>query len=99
VVVCSELPTDEGASVTNIAEQLAAEVIRYHRFATPVGVDRVPPAHKHGRGHRDLRRGHLLELRGYRKVNVPRGDTLDGGGGDGKRIAKGRVEVLVGGEL
>jgi hypothetical protein len=44
VVVCSELPADEGASVTNAAEQLAAEVIRYHRFSPPVvWVEHHPP--------------------------------------------------------
>jgi hypothetical protein len=44
VVVCSELPADEGASVTNAAEQLAAEVIRYHRLSAPVvWVEHHPP--------------------------------------------------------
>jgi hypothetical protein len=35
VVICSELPTNEGAAVTNIAEQLAAEVIHYHSLTPP----------------------------------------------------------------
>jgi hypothetical protein len=44
VVVCSELPTNEGASVTNSAEQLAAEIIRYHRLPTPVvWIEHHPP--------------------------------------------------------
>lgn len=44
VVICSELPTNEGASVTNIAEQLAAEVIRYHRLPAPVvWIEHHPP--------------------------------------------------------
>jgi hypothetical protein len=36
VVICSELPTNEGSSITYAAEQLAAEVIRYHRLPTPI---------------------------------------------------------------
>ena len=36
VVICSELPNNEGASVTYAAEQLAAEVIRSRRLATPL---------------------------------------------------------------
>jgi hypothetical protein len=36
VVIWSELPTNEGSSITYAAEQLAAEVIRYHRLPTPI---------------------------------------------------------------
>jgi hypothetical protein len=44
VVICSELPADEGASVTYAAEQLAAEVIRYHRLSAPVvWIEHHPP--------------------------------------------------------
>jgi hypothetical protein len=44
VVICSELPTNEGASVTNFAEQLTAEVIRYHRLPAPVvWIEHRPP--------------------------------------------------------
>jgi hypothetical protein len=35
VVVCSELPNNEGSSVTYSAHQIAAEVIRYHRLGVP----------------------------------------------------------------
>jgi predicted acyl esterase len=35
VVICSELPTNEGSSVTYSARQIAAEVIRYNEFALP----------------------------------------------------------------
>jgi hypothetical protein len=35
-VVCSELPINDRCSVTYCAEQLAAEVIRYHRLPAPV---------------------------------------------------------------
>jgi hypothetical protein len=36
VVVCSELPTNDGASIAYAAEQLAAEVIHYHDLTRPV---------------------------------------------------------------
>jgi hypothetical protein len=43
-VISSELPTNEGSSITYAAEQLAAEVIRYHRLARPVvWVEHHPP--------------------------------------------------------
>ena len=35
VVICSELPGNEGSSVTYSAHQIAAEVIRYHRLRVP----------------------------------------------------------------
>ena len=37
MVVCSELPTGEEASVTNVAEQLAVEVIRFRRGREEAG--------------------------------------------------------------
>ena len=43
VVICSELPGNEGSSVTHSAHQLAAEVIRYHRLGVPpVWVEHYP---------------------------------------------------------
>ncbi len=35
MVICSELPNNEGSSVTYSAHQIAAEVIRYHKLALP----------------------------------------------------------------
>jgi hypothetical protein len=44
VVICSELCSNEGASVTYAAEQLAAEVIRYNHLRTPlVWIEHYPP--------------------------------------------------------
>jgi hypothetical protein len=44
VVPCSELPTNEGSSISYAAEQLAAEVIRYHRLPAPVvWIETHPP--------------------------------------------------------
>jgi len=43
VVICSELPNNEGSSVTYSAHQIAAEVIRYHRLEVPpVWVEHYP---------------------------------------------------------
>ncbi len=36
VVVCTELPSNPGLSVTNAAERIAAEVIMGHRLPTPL---------------------------------------------------------------
>jgi hypothetical protein len=36
VVICSELPNNDGTSVTYAAKQLAAEVIRSHKLPTPL---------------------------------------------------------------
>jgi hypothetical protein len=43
VVICSELPNNEGSSVIHSAHQLAAEVIRYHRLGvSPVWIEHYP---------------------------------------------------------
>ncbi len=39
VVICSELPTNKGSSVTYSANQIAAEVIRYHRLSFTARLD------------------------------------------------------------
>jgi hypothetical protein len=42
VVICSELPNNEGSSVTYSAHQIAAEVIRYHNISSPVWIEHYP---------------------------------------------------------
>jgi hypothetical protein len=43
VVICSELPNNEGSSVTYSARHIAAEVIRYHNLAVPpVWIEHFP---------------------------------------------------------
>jgi hypothetical protein len=43
VVICSELPSNEGSSVTYSAHQIAAEVIRYHKLKVPrVWIEHYP---------------------------------------------------------
>ncbi len=49
VVVCSELPHNEGSSVTDSAHQIAAEVIRYNQLALPpVWIEHYPKEAKDG---------------------------------------------------
>jgi hypothetical protein len=43
VVICSELPSNEGSSVTYSAHHIAAEVIRYYQFGVPpVWIEHYP---------------------------------------------------------
>jgi hypothetical protein len=42
VVTCSELPNNEGSSVTYSANQIAAEVIRYQKLSAPVWIEHYP---------------------------------------------------------
>lgn len=49
MVICSELPTNEGSSVTYSAGQIAAEVIRYHRLPAPVWIEHYPTEATDGR--------------------------------------------------
>ena len=44
VVICSELPSNEGSSVTYSAHQIVAELIRYHKLGTvpPVWIEHYP---------------------------------------------------------
>jgi hypothetical protein len=99
VVVCSELPTNEGSSITYAAEQLAAEVIRYHRLPTPVvWVEHHPPITTDG----STETFDLVTFAGYevRERGPYLGETrLTVGEATWKRITRGMVEVLVGGEV
>jgi hypothetical protein len=99
VVVCSELPTNEGSSITYAAEQLAAEVIRYHRLPTPiVWLEHHPPLSTDG----DTETFDLVDFSSYEvmesapymgEIRLIRGEAT------WKRITRGMVEVLVGGEV
>ena len=99
VVICSEVPTNEGASVTNIAEQLAAEVIRYHRLHAPVvWIEHHPPITTDS----FTETFDLVVFSSYevRDRGPYKGETrLTVGEATWKRITKGMVEVLVGGEV
>jgi ABC-type microcin C transport system permease subunit YejE len=99
VVVCTELPTNEGSSITHAAERLAAEVIRYHRLPAPiVWIEHHPPITADG----DTKTFDLVDFSGYevRERGPYLGETrLTVGEATWKRITRGMVEVLVGGEV
>ena len=42
MVICSELPTNEGSSIIYVPEQIVAEVIRYHKLFAPVWIEHYP---------------------------------------------------------
>jgi hypothetical protein len=99
VDICSELPANEGSSITYAAEQLAAEVIRYHRLPTPiVWIEHHPPLSTDG----DTETFDPVAFSSYevRERGPYLGETrLTLGGATWKRITRGMVEVLVGGEV
>ncbi len=99
VAVCSELPTNGGPSITYAAEQLAAEVIRYHRLPTPiVWIEHHPPISTDGSTE-------TFDLVAFSSYGVTErapylGETrLTLGEATWKRITRGMVEVLVGREV
>jgi len=99
VVICSELPTNDGASITYAAEQLAAEVIRYHSLTPPlVWIEHHPPLAMDG----NTETFDLVAFSSYgiRERGPYLGETrLTVGEATWKRITRGMVEVLVGGEV
>jgi hypothetical protein len=99
VVICSELPTNEGSSVTYSAHQIAAEVIRYHKLALPpVWIEHYP---------KEATDGHsetfeLVVFSSYEvKETAPYlGETkLTIGEPTWKSLDRGSVEALVGQEV
>src|SRR5215207_424685 len=99
VVVCSELPTNDGASITYAAEQLAAEIIHYHALTPPVvWIEHHPPETTDG----STETFDLVAFSTYEvKERAPyMGETrLSVGEATWKRITRGMVEVLVGEEV
>jgi hypothetical protein len=99
VVVCSELPTNDGAFITYAAEQLAAEAINYHALTPPImWIEHHPPESTDG----STETFDLVAFSSY-EVNERApymGETrLSLGEATWKRITRGMVEVLVGGEV
>ena len=99
VVICSELPTNDGASIIYTAEQLAAEIIHYHALTLPVvWIEHHPPETTDG----STETFDLVAFSTYEvKERAPyMGETrLRVGEATWKRITRGMVEVLVGGEV
>jgi len=48
VVICSELPNNEGSSITYSAYQIGAEVISYHKLSLPVWIEHYPQGRTDG---------------------------------------------------
>jgi hypothetical protein len=96
VFIRSELPTNEGSSITYAVEQLAAEVIRYHRLPTPiVWIEHHPPIATDG----STETFDLVDFSSYEftERGPYSGETrLTVGEATWKRITRGMVEVLVG---
>jgi hypothetical protein len=99
VVVCSELPTNDGVSITNTAEHLTAEVIHYHALSSPVvWIEHHPPETTDG----STETFDLVVFSSYAvKERAPyMGEVrLSLGEATWNRITRGMVEVLVGGEV
>jgi hypothetical protein len=98
-IICSELPTNEGASITYAAEQLAAEIIHYHALTPPVvWIEHHLPETTDG----STETFDLVAFSTYEvKERAPYiGETrLSVGKATWMRITRGMVEVLVGGEV
>jgi hypothetical protein len=99
VIVCSELPTNDEASITYAAEQLAAEVVHYHALTPPVvWIEHHSPETTDG----STETFDLVAFSSYEvKERAPyMGEThLSLGEASWKRITRGMVEALVGGEV
>jgi hypothetical protein len=99
VVICSELPSNEGSSVTYSAHQIAAEVIRYNEFALPpVWIEHYPKEATDGTSE-------TFELVVFSSYKVTErapylGETRARiGDATWKRLDRVTVEVLVGGKV
>ena len=93
VVICSELPSNSGGSVTNSAEVIAAEVIHSHELPTPlVWIEHWPEAE-------------TFELVVYSSYEVEERAPFLGetrawiGDATWKRLDRATVETLVGGKV
>ena len=93
------MPTNEGPSITYAVEQLAAEAIHHHRLPTPiVWIEHHPPVTTDG----DTETFDLVDFSSYgiRERGPYLGETrFTVGEATWKRITRGMVEVLVGGEV
>jgi hypothetical protein len=99
VLICSELPTNSGGSVTNSAEVIAAEVIRSHELPTPLVWIEYWPKESTGGGAETFE---LVVFSSYEvEERVPYlGETRARiGGAAWKRLDRDSVEVLVGGKV
>ena len=94
VVLCSELHANKGISVTNAAEQIAAEVIKRHKLPIPVWIEHRLSETVHGTEERFA----LVTFSDYevRELAPYMGVWLTIGKPTWKRLDRASVEVLVG---
>lgn len=97
VVVCSELANNPGTSITNAAEQLAAEVIKHHKLLVPIWIEHYPPESTDGRAETF----DLVVFGHHEAREIVRGGVLrtEIGPPTWKRLDRESVEVLVGQQL
>jgi hypothetical protein len=95
VVICSELPDNPNTSVTNMAEYLAAEVIREYRLPTPLTWVEHYSEHEGEIGEYSLVRFSYWELQGVRlggvwryRVGLPQWSPLSPEELDSTRLAR-----------
>jgi hypothetical protein len=97
VVICSELPTNKGTSVTNAAERIAAEVIKHHELPVPVWIEQRTSETAYGPEERFA----LVVFSDYevRELAPYLGVSLTIGEPTWKRLDRASVEALVGQEV
>ncbi len=97
VVLCSELPSNRGTSVTNAAERIAAEVIKQHKLPVPVWIEQRVAETAHGPKERFalvvFSDHEVRELPPYLGVRLTIGEPAF------KRLDRVSVEILVGQEV
>ena len=100
VVICTELPNNPGASVTNAVKRIAAEVIKSHRLPTPlVWIEHHPPETTNSRS--EIFEMVLFDSYEIRKSRAPYlGDRpVEIGSPTWKALDRATVELLIGKEL
>ena len=100
VVVCTELPNNPGTSVTNAAEQIAAEVIKGHRL--PTALVWIEHYEDGARGTpEDPHTFDLVLFSGYEVSEVLRAGEWrkEIGAPNWKALDRASVEALIGGPL
>ncbi len=97
VVICSELSTNKGMSVTNAAERIAAEVIKHHKLPVPVWIEQRMSETAHGPEERFA----LVVFSDYevRELAPYMGVRLTIGEPTWKPLDRASVRVLVGQEV
>ena len=97
VVICTELPNNPGASVTNAVKRIAAEVIKSHRLPTLlVWIEHHPPEKMEG--HTEIFEMVLFDSYEIRERRAPNlGDrAVEIGSPTWKPLDRAAVELLIG---